>query len=83
MDFQVTEELQAFLDKKYPEGITDLEATRFYANLAVRALFYGKAQGVVNSEVLDHLMRQAFQAERKAATDDVIAESGIEEDTEA
>jgi hypothetical protein len=60
----ISKQLQEAFDAYYPDGPTDLEYLRFYANLALRALFYADGQGVLNSEVLSKLLDQAYGAEQ-------------------
>lgn len=61
----ITEQLQKGFDAYYPDGPTDLEYLRFYANLAVRALYYADGQGVLNEDVLSALLDKSYGAEQR------------------
>lgn len=67
MAMNIAQSLQDGFDLYYPEGPSDLEYTRFYANLAVRALFYADGQGVLTDAVLAQLIRQSQAAEKQIA----------------
>lgn len=60
----VAQHLQKAFDAYYPDGPTDQEYLRFYANLAIRTLFYADGQGVLNDEVLSKLIDQSYAAEQ-------------------